>query len=564
MIFENFIATVLKEIFKLFDFEYNGKKVRIDEVEIKLTPKTNVIKNDDRKHFYYGVYNLSEPRLRFIDHFLKQYLPFITFKYKGVEQVVNGYRLKNLSKWSFYEVESFFSNLGSPSSYCNCDCEICYEKKNPLPYAQKNRILSLEEAKTRLKYYDQKKKTGLPSAIFVYGEPFLNPNLLEIFSMVKDLNEDIDYLTTNASFLTEEIIKELSKYKKVSLVVSINSLDPTTRQRTMNDSKKDGTKNALKSLSLLKKYQVSYSVSIVGWVSVDLANIERTILELEQYEPVLVRVCLPGYNKYNNPGCTNLMYDRWDDLVDLVAKLKPKVSFPLTCLPALYGASTTIEPIIDGVYKYSPAYESGLKVNDLVVAMDENPIYLKSQLISKLRQAYENGAEKVTLTIQRENKQFDVVLKKKENVKNIYSPFTWGLFLNQTIKISYIDKLKRAIEKHSAKNIILFTSEIIAPFVQQIINSVDFYTQFFAKCNLIYMICPHYYWGGNIIINDLHMVSDFKIQLEKMLQNQQIDLIVIPSSVFDEWRMDLCGSSVYELSKFRIPIEIIECETIYV
>lgn len=556
-----FIAVTLKEIIKLFDFEYNGNLIEFDEIEIHSKPQRDRILNNDQNHYYHGIFNLREPRLCFTHHFLNQYLYFVTFKSKGVVQPVNSYRLKNLSQWCNYPYENIYEYLGPPSSYCNCNCEICYESCNPLAYAKRKSLLSIQEAKTRLKYYDPGKKLGLPPANFVYGEPFLNKNLLEIYSIVEESENDQAMITTNASFLTEEVCKKVARLKNVKLTVSINSLNPILRQKVMGDSKKDGTEIALNSLSHLHKYIIPYDVSITGWPSLPLEDIEKTILELEQFEPDLVRVCLPGFNKYNCPEQTELLYDRWDGLVELVIKLKPIVSFPLVSIPALYNFSTSLQPIIDGVYKHSPAYEAGLKVNDLVIAFNHTPIYLKSQLTSKLKQS--SNLSQITLTIRREDDQFDLILN-RQTPKKDQTPPRWGLFLNQTFKISYIESLKNILQKHSPKNVVIFTSKIIAPIIQQLIEQIDYYREFFAQYNIIYDICPHYFWGGNIMINDLHLVSDFSQRLQEITNEQKIDLVVIPSSIFNEWGLDIAGSSIYELNKFNLPIELLQCDRINV
>lgn len=557
------IAKILREIVKLFDFEYNGHLVKIDEVTVHSQRIHQSIQNAD-SNYYYGVSNLREPRLRFVEHFLRTYLPFIVFYYQGVEQRVNGFRIKDLSKWSCYDSGSIYDALGVPSSYCNCDCEICYEKYNPLPYAKMNCLLSMEEAKTRLKYFHRETRKGLPLAMGVYAEPFLNRKLLDIYEMAKGTYADMTVVTTNGSFLDEEACRRIGNLKGIKIVLSINSLNPENRQRVMNDAKKDGTERAFRVLEYFQKYKVAFDASITGWPSLPLEDIEQTVLQLEKYDPDLVRICLPGFNRYNYEENADLLYGHWDRLVELVKKLKKVVSFPLITFPALYHAATSQEPIIDGIYKYSAAYEAGLQVFDHVIAYENEPLYLKTQLAAKLFQSYEEGVQQVNLRVKRDGEEFDIVLKRGEELSRLGRRSFWGIFLNQTFKVTFLEKLKQLIEKHGARDVLVFTSAIMKPAIEELITSIDYYDQFFSRCNLSLEVCPHYFWGGNIMINDIHMVSDFKRYLLEMKADQTTDLVVIPSTTFDEWGFDLWEDSIVDLEQLGISLEIIECDKIMI
>lgn len=560
----NLIKTVLLDMFKLFDFEFNGEKIQVDEVEVHTSPQGTDIINNDKKHFYYDTFNLKEPRLLFIDHFLHRYLPYITFRYKGQIQLVNGYRLKNLQQWAGEKVDNLYENISSLSTYCNCYCEICYEDQNPIPYTRINRMLSLDEVETRIKYYDKKDQTGLPSALFVFGEPLLNPDSLEIFAALKDADETLDGLTTNGSFLTEEVIKKLARLGNVKLVVSINSLNPDYRQKVMRDAKKDGTVTAIKSLTLLQKYSIPYSVSITGWPGLDLNDIEDTLWKLEDLEPHLVRICLPGFNRYNQSQTDDLLYNRWDDLVALVNRVKPQVSYPLSCVPHLYGEEEPLIPQIDGVYKGYAAEKAGLRVGDLVTEMNQKNIITKTQLASLLRTAYRDQLEQINLTVLRGEQKLEMILRQGADDKKCEAKPVWGIFLNQTFKIGYLEQMKKIIEKYQAQDVMVFTSKIASSLIKQIINQIEYYKRFFMGINLNLEVVPHYYWGGNIMVNNLHLISDFQLHLEKVTSQQNIDLILIPSTILDEWNMDFCGSSIHELNGYNIPIEFIECDQIVI
>lgn len=559
------IARIIREIIKLFDFEYNGQPVNIDEVAVHAKRAHPTIENTDRNRYYYRVSNLREQRLQWIEKFLRHYLPFIEFHFQGVTQPVNGFRIKDLSKWSCYDSGSVYDALGIPSSYCNCNCEICYEKNNPLPYARMNCLLGMEEAKTRLKYYHRETRIGLPLAMGVYGEPFLNPKLLDIYEMAEGTDADMTVVTTNGSFLNEETCQRIAHLKGIKIVLSINSLNPENRQRVMGDARKDGTEKAFQALEYFQKYHIAFDASITGWPSVELEDIEQTVLQLEKYDPDLVRICLPGYNRYNYHDHEDLLYGHWDALVDLVKRLKKVVSFPLTTFPALYHSATSQEPIIDGIYKYSAAYEAGLKVYDHVIAYENQPVYLKTQLAAKLYQSYEDRVPEVNLRVRRDEEEFNIVLQREAASSRLGRRSFWGIFLNQTFKVTYLEKLKKLIEKHNAHDVVVYTSEIMKPAIEELVSSIDYYDQFFSRCHLALEVCPHYFWGGNIIINDIHMVSDFKRHLlEKIRENKKIDLVVIPSTIFDEWGFDLSGESIFELQQLGITLEIIQCDKIMI
>ena len=159
-----------------------------------------------------------EPRIYSIKSELKQLLNLVDLECDGMKVEVNGFRLKNLEMWRTERANSVIDALTPLSGKCNCNCVFCFERKHP--FRQNHSIMSLEEAKTRLKYYSIDGHCLFPSDR-VFKETFVNPNAIEILKQArKKAPNQIFHLTTNGTFLTKEIIQDLSKIKPIILKLS--------------------------------------------------------------------------------------------------------------------------------------------------------------------------------------------------------------------------------------------------------------------------------------------------------------------------------------------------------
>ena len=173
---------------------------------------------------------------------------------------IDGFRLRGLDQWSHYPVESLGDNIGSISSYCNCDCEFCFEKNVSRTDLSLGRTqLTRCEVETRVRHYRPASRTGLiPSSRFSL-EPFANPRCLELLERVHEVaSDEVLFFTTNGSFLTEETVARLASLQPIMIALSLNAGSIDARKRTMRDNLAGGDETALRALPLLKQHGIPY------------------------------------------------------------------------------------------------------------------------------------------------------------------------------------------------------------------------------------------------------------------------------------------------------------------
>ena len=99
-------------------------KVDVDSEQHKLAPTHQ----QAIKYEKILSYSRNEPRLELIKRSLERLAKFGTFRSNNKSLSVDAFRLRNLESWANYPVGSPESNFPSISSYCNCDCDFCYER----------------------------------------------------------------------------------------------------------------------------------------------------------------------------------------------------------------------------------------------------------------------------------------------------------------------------------------------------------------------------------------------------------------------------------------------------
>lgn len=140
--------------------------------------------------------------------------------------------LKNTGRHVLREVlplEKPYTLLIEPSSLCNFRCKMCFQSaKEQGAFKEKRSNMSMEcfrEVIRQAKAWKGDKFKALK--LCIYGEPFMNPNFIEMLELAQeaDIAERIE-TTTNASLLTEEICRKLVAGGLDYLRVSIYSAIP--------------------------------------------------------------------------------------------------------------------------------------------------------------------------------------------------------------------------------------------------------------------------------------------------------------------------------------------------
>ncbi|MBU7018844.1 MAG: PDZ domain-containing protein [Theionarchaea archaeon] len=515
-----------------------------------------------------SVYLRTEPRIWLIKRQLEQILKLVDLEKDGKVVEVDGFRLKNLSQWADHS-SSLYSNIGSVSGYCNADCIFCYEKGNPLPFARD--LIPFEEVKTRIKYYSYEKKKGLPTPARFPLEPFCHPHFLEILKLVResDVNSVI-WIATNGGFLTEKVIRDLSCLQPVMLCVSLNSADPLMRATVMREPK-PCTVTAIASIPLLQKYRIVYDGSIVAWPSIPSDDLVNTIQFLDNHDARVIRVLLPGYSQYFS---NEQLFDTdtvWQDVVRIVMDLREEIDTPITCQPSLYWVNPLL-PLVDGVVKRSPAAESGLTVGDIILKVNDEPVYTRVHAAHLLSASYESGSCQILVS----RKGEEIAVDLQETNTDEYYPYKmegmppfaphFGIMFIDDFLLSSIQDLINIIENHGAHNVILLSSKIMKPIVLKAIEMVEDFQKYFSRKNLAIHVPPHHFWGGNILLGDLYTAKDYTDYLTALMKMEDTkpDLVVIPLSHTSRWGYDLTNESFATIEQeIGVPTEFLHCEPIF-
>ena len=527
---------------------------------------------------------ILHPYVSYIKSRLETLLEFVQMESNGLAINVTGFRLKNLEKWCLEKDGGLFRNLDSISSYCNAKCEFCYELGNPLPFERS--MLSLEEVGTRTRYFDPASGMGiLHPALRLSLEPFTNPNLVRIMETVRQKSpEELIILTTNGSFLTPEMVHQLVKLQPVVLSVSINSCFTETRRKIMGDQRAE---TALGSLKLLKENGIRFVGTIVAWHTIPVEDLLATIRFIDEFSPYCIRVTLPGYSRYFSEDNLFDIESTWSTVCDAIESIRSGVSAPVMVLPHLY-ANAPLIPRIDGVVKNSPAQLAGVRYGDIITLINEKPVLTKGQARAWLKKL--EGPEGVLeLGVRRNGRTLVFKLKEADDVHASLYPYKvnlhqgggkagehdpdanfgsrFGIFLAGDFDIGSIPKMMEMITDYGAQNVLLLSSAIMKPNVETIIESIFEYRDYFSRIKFDIRVPEHAFWGGNILVGDLYLVSDYLAAAREFIaeSGRKPDLILLPSSFANEFGYDLAGMSCTAIERaLNVPVELIECSRIYI
>lgn len=506
------------------------------------------------------------PALRYLTSRLESLLSIVQLEENGHVVVPDAFRLNALSDWAFEDYANVFESLGSPSGRCNLHCKFCYEDGNPLLFGDD--ILSVEEAETRIRHFRPDAHKGLPAFhTRLYKEPFTNRHLLQILSMVRQADPDVEIpLTTNGSLFSPEILDKLAELVPVNLCISLNSSRPEGRRELTGDR---NSAHSIRMVEALRARHLPFSGSIVAWPGMSEGELEETIRFLDRQHARMIRISLPGFSRFFSTTPPFDTQTVWQEVLETILPLRAEIATPLLVLPSLYHAPTLV-PEIAGVIRSSPAARAGVRYGDVITAIEGMPVH--SRAAAKQQLVRLHLQETVSLVVKRYNETISVLLTETgaDDETYPYRPYGYtaskshpfGLVLIDDFDPAWIMDMLQRIAAHQAKNVLIMTSPIMEPVVSLLLDSLPNLDEQIGHAQLYLWVPEHRYWGGNIMMGDLYTCSDYIQAVQDFMGRQDVrpDLIMLPSSFSPDGFNDLLGVSVGSISqRTGIPVERIEC-----
>ena len=512
---------------------------------------------------------LSEPRLEMIYQRLNALLQVVQLESDGEPVEIDGFRLKDPALWTS-RVPSPLSELWHISTACNMRCPFCYEEGDPEGVSVINEpaeMTTMEEIEERLRYYDPVRGTGLFQPLTYINEIFCNPRAMDIIERLRAASpHEVLTFVTNGTYLDEPTVARIAQLKPVFFNFSVNSLDTTIRRKILRDSQPEV---AIQAIELLRAYGIPYLASLVCWPTIPWSDIENTVRLLDQAGCAIVRFSLSAYSKH----LKGRRYNReefWQQGLAVALALMEEVDIPIKVEPYHYMDQSFL-PRLAGVIKGSPAARAGLRTGDMVLTIEQKPVPTANHALSALA-ASAKRSPLVHLTYQskRDGRQRAAVLDQRTgpfgypyDQMQDFAGFEWGLILIDNLKFSYLQEMRQLIDAHRAHRVLLCSSELMKPIVQQMIQISDA----FHDIDLAVEVPENRYFGGTIVLGDLLTVEDYVafIQEFKERSGQPPELVLIPSSPFSrgEWLRDLTGVPFTEIERRTgVNVALIHCKPV--
>jgi hypothetical protein len=512
---------------------------------------------------------IPEPRIRHIAHELQRLLALVQLESDGKPIEIDGFRLRDLPRWVTAQATTAMNALTPISSVCNSKCDFCFEEN--VPYAREQSLMSVAEACTRLKYYDPETGLSLFPSSRNHMETFIHPNAVDIIEMARRRQPGkLFWITTNGSHFTEGIVRRLAELKPLIFKLSLNVSAPALNQSLMHTGKR--TAIAIDAPRLLQKYRIPFMGGIVAWPTVPLSALEETVRYLERFQAYAIRIRLPLSHKWLKHQLSVDFNRHWRQVGELARALRSSVGVPLFVEPPIYWINPIV-PEVDGVVQHSPAWRAGVRAGDLVRVINGQSVRTRIESEALLDACHLRGDREVALTVERNDRRMDVRLEQPPAGADTY-PYSadyfyrgenYGIFHVEDFRLNHVQKAIDLIHKHRAKTAILFTSAVVAPIFETLVQNVPEFAAGLEDVELHLETIEQNSFGGNYDVMDSRVVADYRRTIRARIeQGVRPDLVLIPDAFGSPWGIDVFGDSVQNLAmEFGVPVERIEWLLVY-
>lgn len=508
----------------------------------------------------------EEPRVELIAEMLQSILSVVELEFEGEPVRVDGFRLRDLDAWRTAPEVSLEQNLGSLSTRCNCSCTFCYEDGNPPGlFEREPRFVSAKEALTRRRYLHDGR--GLPRESKGFFEPLTNPDFLELFRIVRDSEPDhVLDVTTNGALLSEDVLAALAELKPVYVNVSLISSDEPTRRRVMGD-RRAGT--AISAIQMMSEFGIPFMGTLVPSPDQSLDDIQATLEYLDEQHARLIRVAMPGLSRFH-PRYREGELEEWVPLVrDRVLETRDRLPTPVIVSPYTHVTSS-IDAVVEGSVRSSPAAAAGLTTGDRVVAVDGRGVVSRAHAASLLDRASERRT--VELEIERDGGRSMVRLDEPPEGADVYpyrpqgypsldfAGMRFGLVLPGSFHLQWVKQIHSAIHASKARFVVVVVSRYFEGLLEELLSDLPL-----PEGCVVRLLTPrNRYFGGTVDVGDLWVLEDIAEATKQLAARDGMpDLLVLPDSFLSRWGRDLLGVPYTELATaLGIEVALVHCERI--
>jgi hypothetical protein len=142
-----------------------------------------------------------------------------------------------------------------------------------------------------------------------------------------------------------------------------------------------------------------------------------------------------------------------------------------------------------------------------------------------------------------------------------------GLFLHDDIDLRALLWALELAAYRGAKTVAVLTSSLVEDFVRVCIQRNPQLAEASQGLNVVIASPAHRFWGGNIMIGDLYLCSDYIACIQHMVRtlDRKPDLTLIPSTFSSNYWVDLAGVPYSEIElQTGIPVELVPCARILI
>lgn len=485
---------------------------------------------------------------------------------EGVVVAVTGFDLDDGRVWRVRGARQRRTDaaVASLSSFCDCSCEFCYEQGSRLPW--KRSTLKCDEGEQRIELLSGGVAAAMP---VMFGLESLNNSMaLPLYRQLRTKSAEEILIVTSGTRLTESMVEELDALRPIFLQVSLNSANPTIRRKVMGDRKPE---TAIGGIRILQRRRLRFVVSIVAWPTIPAEDIRETIDYIDDCGASHITVHLPSFtsdfqHRFPQP---ERWTEVWDARVALVEQMRRRVRTPIFITPGNY-ANTSIAPVVEGVVVNSPAAHAGLRAGDEIISVNRVPVWTRSDTVETLSAFGQRGYPCV-IELRRGLDIHDIVLKPLLDPELDAWPYKpvghlghpdFGVCMGADIQTAALRFLERRLAHYAGRRALLFSSPLIRPLFEQARRR---FASSSPLHDLAVAAAECRFFGGNIILGDLNVGTDFIAHIEEQADNARPDVIFLPSSFLLREDKDLNGHSFRNIRRrLGIPIELVPCQKIEV